>query len=39
VGTAQPHIGDLESGKHGGSLEIMAHRESSARQSRPSRPG
>jgi DNA-binding XRE family transcriptional regulator len=24
AGTTQPHIADLESGKHGGSLEIMA---------------
>ena len=24
AGTTQPHVADLESGKHGGSLEIMA---------------
>jgi DNA-binding XRE family transcriptional regulator len=24
AGTTQPHIADLESGKHGGSLEVMA---------------
>ena len=25
AGTTQPHIADLEAGKHGGSLEIMTH--------------
>ena len=24
AGTTQPHVADLESGKHGGSLEVMA---------------